>query len=220
MAEFKLVISDPKKGKSLQREIKEDTAKALIGKKIKEVFKGELIDLPGYEFQVTGGSDSAGFPMRWDVLGSNRKQITAVKGVGVMNKLRKPNPKKKGWRTMRGMRLKKTVAGNTICENIAQVNLKITKEGRESLFEVKEEPKKEEPKKEPKKEELKEEPKKEEVKEEPKKEEPKKEPADDKVEKLDEEIEKIDEEVAKDEKEIAKEDKEIEEIEKELEKKE
>lgn len=135
MAEFKLVISDPKSGKSLQREVKEDAANALIGKKIGEAFKGEAIDLPGYEFIVTGGSDASGFPMRWDVEGSGRKQITTVSGVGVKNKLRKPNPKKKGWRTINGMRLKKTVAGNTVHAKTAQVNLKITKMGREKLFE-------------------------------------------------------------------------------------
>ena len=135
MAEFKLVISDPKKGKSLQREVKEDTAKRLIGTKMGDTVKGELIDLPGYEFQVTGGSDASGFPMRNDVLGSARKRITTVKGVGVMNKLRKPNPKKKGWRTMKGMRLKKTVAGNTVHDKTAQINMKITKQGREVLFE-------------------------------------------------------------------------------------
>ena len=69
MAEFKIVISDPKKGKSLQRELKDDAAKGLVGKKIGDTFKGELIDLPGYEFKITGGSDKAGFPMRWDVIG-------------------------------------------------------------------------------------------------------------------------------------------------------
>lgn len=135
MAEFKLVISDPKSGKSLQRDVKEDAANALLGKKIGEAFKGESIDLPGYEFIITGGSDASGFPMRWDVEGTGRKQITTVSGVGVKNKLRKPNPKKKGWRTINGMRLKKTVAGNTVHAKTAQVNLKITKMGREKLFE-------------------------------------------------------------------------------------
>lgn len=137
MAEFKLVISDPKKGISVQKELKDNNAKVLVGKKIGEVVKGESIDFPGYEFQITGGSDSSGFPMRKDIEGSARKRITAVKGVGVKNKLRKPNPKKKGWRTIKGMRLKKNVAGNTIHEKTAQVNVKITKEGREPLFEEK-----------------------------------------------------------------------------------
>jgi small subunit ribosomal protein S6e len=137
MAEFKLVISDPKKGKSIQKELKDNNARALVGKKIGDVIKGESIDFSGYEFQITGGSDASGFPMRKDVEGSARKRITAVKGVGVKNKLRKPNPKKKGWRTIRGMRLKKNVAGNTVHEKTAQINVKIIKEGREPLFEEK-----------------------------------------------------------------------------------
>ena len=134
MAEFKLVISDPKTGKSIQKEIKEDAAKRLVGLKLGDVVKGEAVDLPGYEFQITGGSDNAGFPMRFDVAGQARKRITAVKGVGIINKLRKPNPKNKGWRTMEGMRLKKTVAGNTIHAKTAQVNVKVTKQGRDPIF--------------------------------------------------------------------------------------
>ncbi|MBN1544888.1 hypothetical protein JW898_05510 [Candidatus Woesearchaeota archaeon] len=134
MAEFKLVISDPKTGKSVQREVKEDSAKRLIGLKIGDTVKGELIDLPGYEFKITGGSDYAGFPMRWDVQGPARKKITTVKGIGVHNKRHLPNPKKKGMRTMPGMRLKKTVAGNTVHAKTAQINMKVLKQGRENIF--------------------------------------------------------------------------------------
>jgi small subunit ribosomal protein S6e len=145
MSEFKLVISDPKTGKSVQKEAKDEVCRKLFGLKIGDALKGEILDLAGYEFVITGGSDYAGFPMRSDVSGQGRKKITAVKGVGILNKLRLPNPKKKGWRTMQGMRLKKTVAGNTIHAKTAQVNLKITKAGKETLFVEKpaEEPKKE-----------------------------------------------------------------------------
>jgi len=134
MVEFKLVLSDPKSAKSIQRDLKEESTKVLIGKKIGDTVKGEVIGLPGYEFLVTGGSDASGFPMRRDVSGINRKRITAVKGIGVKNKLRKPNPKNKGWRTMQGMRLKKTVAGDTIHAKTAQVNMKVLKYGKEALF--------------------------------------------------------------------------------------
>lgn len=152
MPEFKIVISNPKDGKSYQKDIKDDTARSLIGKRIGDEFKGELIDMPGYEFRLTGGSDSAGFPMRPDIEGSQRKQILSGTGVGVTNKLRKPNPKKKGWRSMNGMRVRKTVAGNTVYAKTAQVNLKVLKEGREKLGGADEpapaEAKKDEPKKE------------------------------------------------------------------------
>jgi small subunit ribosomal protein S6e len=135
MAEFKLVISNPKSGRSFQKEVKDDLAKALFGKKVGETFKGEVIDMPGYEFKLAGGSDNAGFPMRQDVSGSLRKKIVAFSGVGVHNKLRKPNPKKKGWRTMKGMRLKKTVAGNTVYDKTAQLNLVVVKRGKDPLAE-------------------------------------------------------------------------------------
>ena len=208
MAEFKLVLNDPKKGKSLQKELKDDAAKAFIGLKLGDKVKGELIDLPGYEFEITGGSDSAGFPMRKDNPGTGKKKILAFKGVGVKNKLRKPNPKKKGWRTMKGMRLKKTVAGNTIYDKTAQINLKVIKPGRQPLFE---EAKPEEaaptgpapaeaPKTEPKEAPVEEE-----------------EVTDDTEEKADKEIEDIEKEISKDEEDIKELDEEEKAVEKELE---
>lgn len=134
MAEFKLVLSDPQSGKSVQRDAKDDVAKHFLGLKIKDRVKGELLDLTGYEFEITGGSDYCGFPMRYDVVGIARKRIIDVNGVGFHNKLRKPNPKKKGWRSIKGMRQKKTVAGNTVHDKIAQINLKVVKKGKEDIF--------------------------------------------------------------------------------------
>jgi small subunit ribosomal protein S6e len=208
MAEFKLVLSDPKTGKSIQREAKDMSAKSLIGKKIGDAVKGESFDLPGYEFVITGGSDFAGFPMRHDVLGAARKRITAVKGIGVNNKIRKPNPKKKGWRKMEGMRQKKTVAGNTIYEKTAQVNMKVTKKGREPLFG--EEPAKAEAK-----------PEAAEKKEEKPKAAPKKKvekAAPEKTEKLAKDAEALEAAAEKDAAEVEEEDEEIAELDKELKK--
>lgn len=164
MVSFKLVISDPKTGKSFQREVKEQSARPFIGLKVGATVKGEAFELAGYEFEITGGSDYCGFPMRKDVTGTGRKRILAVSGTGI----------KKG---RKGMKQRKTVCGNTIHVKISQVNLKILKYGKEKLVsepsEKKEAPKKEEkPKEEPKKEKKKPEPKKEEKpKKAPKKEE-------------------------------------------------
>ena len=234
MAEFKLVLNNPKTGKSHQIEVKDDVAKHFLGQKIGNTLKGELIDLTGYEFQITGGSDKCGFPMRADITGNARKKIFSAPGVGISNKKHRPNPKKKGWRKMTGMRRKKTVAGNTIHELTAQVNLKITKHGRGSLpGEEATETKTEEPKTENKKEEVKTEDRKVETpKEEPKKEEKPKEkkveekpeikeeptPEDKKVEEKLEEIKKEEEEIKKEEEEIKKEDIKEKEIEEELKK--
>ena len=91
--------------------------------------KGEILELAGYELQITGGSNASGFPMRRDVDSSTKKWILIVQGVG----LRKPERK--------GLRKRKTVAGNTVNATTAQINVAIVKEGKESLFE---EPKAEE----------------------------------------------------------------------------
>jgi small subunit ribosomal protein S6e len=138
MAEFKLVLS-AKDGKSYQREVKDKGAIPFLGKKIGDTVKGDGFGLAGYEVQLTGGSDSCGFPMRKDVPGTGRKRILAVAGVGL---------KKKG----KGQRQRKTVCGNTVHGKIAQINLKILKEGKERLGSLKKEAedkpaeKKEEPK--------------------------------------------------------------------------
>jgi small subunit ribosomal protein S6e len=132
--EIKLVISNTKTGKSHQRIVKDADAKRFVGMKIGDSVKGEAINLAGYEFQITGGSDFAGFPMRRDIPGILRKKILAVSGVG----LRKAG---------KGLKQRKTVAGNTVHEKTSQINLKILKEGKMPLGEEKaegaEEPKKE-----------------------------------------------------------------------------
>jgi len=125
MVTFKVVIGT-KKGKCIQKEIAEPDSKNIIGKKIGETIKGELLGLTGYEFEITGGSDHAGFPMRKDIQGTGRKRILSVQGIG-MKKRRK------------GQRQRKTVCGNTIHTKTSQINIKITKEGKTPL----EEPKKE-----------------------------------------------------------------------------
>ncbi len=119
MVSFKIVIGT-KEGKCFQREIAEPDSKNLIGKKIGEAIKGELFGLTGYEFEITGGTDNAGIPMRKDILGPGRKRILAVEGVGLRKKAK-------------GIRLRKTVCGNTIHAKTAQINLKVTKEGKEKL---------------------------------------------------------------------------------------
>jgi len=133
MAEIKIVLSNPKTGKSYQKILKEPEVRSLFGLKIGSIVKGELLDLPGYEFEITGGSDYAGFPMRRDVAGIARKKIWGVGGVGI-RKLKK----------RKGTRQRKTVAGNTVYEKTSQLNMKVIKEGKVPLGEDKEKEKKEE----------------------------------------------------------------------------
>ena len=124
MSTFKLVIGDPKTGKSVQQEVKEDMSNALNGLKIGDTVDGATLSLTGYEFVITGGSDDAGFPMRKDVTGTGKKKILAIKGVGLKKKAK-------------GIRQRKTVAGNTIHDGTAQINLKILKQGSQDLFAAK-----------------------------------------------------------------------------------
>ncbi len=144
MAEFKLVIGDPKTGKSTQIVVSEDNADKLNGKKIGDKIKGETLDFPGYEFEITGGADYCGFPMRKDIEGPVRKKVLLVSGVGIRNK-------------EKGIRKRKTVCGNTIHDNITQISMKILKYGKKPLVTAEEAPAKEEKPAEKPKEEAKEE---------------------------------------------------------------
>lgn len=126
---IKVNIGVPSQKKTKQIELSEEQSKALYQKRVGESFKGELIDLPGYEFEITGGSDNAGFPMRRDVNATGRKKVLVTRSTG--------NRKNR-----KGMRVRKTVSGSIIYNETAQVNLKATKEGKQSLFE---EPKTEAP---------------------------------------------------------------------------
>ncbi|MFH1505564.1 MAG: 30S ribosomal protein S6e [archaeon] len=122
MAEFKLNINDPKTGKTSKRDVKDDDAKVFLNKKIGDKVSGDQCGLAGYEFEIMGGSDYCGFPMRRDVVGTARKRILIVKGVGIRQK-------------RAGRRVRKTVAGNTVFAKTSQINLKILKYGKEKLGE-------------------------------------------------------------------------------------
>ncbi len=132
MATVKVVVSDPKSRLALQKEV--DQA-VVVNKKIGETIRGEDLGLGGYVLQITGGSDKEGFPMRRDVMGAARKRIILTGPPGY-HPLRK------------GQRRRKSVHGNTIGTNIAQVNAKVVEYGStppEQLF-VKKEKTEEKPK--------------------------------------------------------------------------
>ena len=152
MAGFKVNIADPKDGKCYKTEVKDAHAAPFMGLNIGEKLEGSRIGIDGYEFQVTGGTDYCGFPMRKGILGV-RKKMVIYPGVGFRGGLK-------------GMKKRKTVCGHKINESITAVNLKVTKEGTKKLSEMfgkKEEGQeaKEEKKPEAKEEKLKEEGKKE-----------------------------------------------------------
>ena len=114
MVEFKVVINDTKNGKSHQVQVSGHHANSLIGKKIGDEVDGIFISLPGYKLQVTGGTDKNGFAMRRDLPGMSRKRVLLSKSSGF-------KPKEKG------LRGKKSVRGNTVNQDIVQINMKVTK---------------------------------------------------------------------------------------------
>tara|TARA_Y100000310_G_C20614026_1_gene779603 strand:- start:503 stop:958 length:456 start_codon:yes stop_codon:yes gene_type:complete len=140
MVEVRLVIGDAKSKKTYQKTVDGDDAKKFIGKKIGDKIRGETVDLKGYELEVTGGSDSSGFPMRKGVHGQGRKKILTTPGIGFRGKEKN---KKKVRVKHGGLREKKTVHGEVISDDISQINCKVVKQGTKSLEELfkKEEPK-------------------------------------------------------------------------------
>jgi small subunit ribosomal protein S6e len=106
---FKIVISEPKTRKSYQ--IEKDLP-ILIGMKVGDSFDGSVLGLEGFKLQITGGSDKDGFPIRPDLPGPGRKKVLLSGPPGF-------NP------ITRGMRKRKYVRGNTISQDIMQINCKI-----------------------------------------------------------------------------------------------
>ncbi|MBS3141229.1 30S ribosomal protein S6e [Candidatus Woesearchaeota archaeon] len=120
MTELKLVINDVKNGKSYSKALSETESENLVNLKMKDKVKGEHFGFHGYEFEITGGTDKAGFPMRYDLEGNTRKKALLSKGPCVKIK-------------ERGMRLRKTIRGNTIANDTSQVNLKVLTYGKDSV---------------------------------------------------------------------------------------
>jgi len=109
LANFKLTISDIK-GKSVSKELKDSDANALLGLHLGNETDAAVVGLSG-KLKLTGGSDKSGVPMRNDIHGAARKQILLSKGVGLQN-------------VETGQRKRKLMRGNTVSEEIYQINCK------------------------------------------------------------------------------------------------
>ena len=120
MVEFKVVINDIKNGKSYQSQVSGHHANSLIGKKIGDEVDGIFVQLPGYKLELTGGTDKTGFPMRKDLSGMIRRKILLSKSKGFISK-------------EKGLRRKKSIRGNTINQDIVQINMKVTKYSSKSI---------------------------------------------------------------------------------------
>ena len=118
---FKLVISEGEN--SHQLEVEATESKKLIGLKIGDNFDASLVGLKGYTLKITGGSDKNGFPMKKDVEGPRRIKSLLSGGVGF-------NPKRDG------QRRRKTVRGNTISDDIVQINAIVDQKGEKNIDEL------------------------------------------------------------------------------------
>ncbi|MDE1865131.1 MAG: 30S ribosomal protein S6e [Candidatus Micrarchaeota archaeon] len=118
---MKIVISDPKSGRSKGIEIAADAAATLVGRRIGESIEGSAFGLGGYKLKVTGGSDASGFPLNRSIQGTGKVKIM---------KLLAESGKRKG------QYKRETARGGIIAQDTAQVNLSITEYGEKPIDEV------------------------------------------------------------------------------------
>lgn len=128
---FKINIGT-KEGKTYKTEVE---APALIGKELYDKVSGKEIpgEFEGYEFEITGASDTTGFPSIETVEGIGTKKELLTYGKGLH---KRPKGDKKFGRKTKGLRYRKSVRGKVISPSITQINLKLTKEGNKKLSEI------------------------------------------------------------------------------------
>jgi len=131
---FKINIAE-KNGKTYHLELESEE---LNGKELHDKLEGKEIsgDLSGYEFEITGTSDSSGFTSMEDVEGTGLKRVLLSYGKAMHRRPRREGKRKVSNFTPKGLRLRKTVRGKVISPSIVQINLKIIKEGGKKLSEV------------------------------------------------------------------------------------
>jgi small subunit ribosomal protein S6e len=131
---FKINISE-KSGKTYKLEAE---AEGLIEKSLHDKALGEEIlpDLKGYEFEITGASDKAGFTAMENVEGVGLKRVLLTYGKAMHKRPRREGKKKVSNPKPKGLRMRKTVRGQVISPEIIQINLKTLKEGAKKLSEI------------------------------------------------------------------------------------
>ncbi|WP_256685913.1 30S ribosomal protein S6e [Halococcus qingdaonensis] len=123
MADFTVVVADPEDGAAYQRAVDGQDANRFIGRSIGEEVDGGAVGLDGYTVELTGGSDTAGRPMREDIAGPALNAVLLSGGTGF-------NP------TRDGERKRVTVRGREVGEETQQINATITARGDQSVDEL------------------------------------------------------------------------------------
>lgn len=123
MVEFRVVVSDPKSGRSVQVPVSGQHANVLVRRKIGDEIDGMFVGLPGYKLRITGGTDKDGFAMRPEVPGAVRKRILVSRSLGF-------NPAREG------MRKRKTFRGSEVGPDTMQINTVVTQHGPKPITEL------------------------------------------------------------------------------------
>ncbi|MDR3063039.1 MAG: 30S ribosomal protein S6e [Methanobrevibacter sp.] len=118
---FKVVVSD--KETSYQIESDDSVNRQFLGLTIGDTFDGTLVGLGGYTLKITGGSDKNGFPMKKDIDGPRRIKSLLTGGLGY-----KPKAD--------GVKRRKTLRGNTVSDDIVQINTIVDAAGSKTLKEI------------------------------------------------------------------------------------
>ena len=123
MATFNVVVADPESGTAYQRAVDGQDANRFLGRSIGDVVDGDAVGLPGYELEVTGGSDDAGRPMHPDIGGPSLREILTTGGTGY-------RPERDGERR------RVTIRGNEISDETVQINATVMTYGDDSIDEL------------------------------------------------------------------------------------
>jgi len=123
MAEFKVVVADPKTGRAVNVDVSGGAAGALVGKKIGDEVDAGPLGLAGYKMKITGGSDRTGIPANASLPGAGRRKLLVAGGIGY-------HPK------MEGQRRRKMLRSKEITADFVQVNTMVTAYGEKALDEI------------------------------------------------------------------------------------
>ena len=120
MADFQVVVGDADDGTTYSFDVEGQDANRFVGRSIGETVDGDAVGLPGYELEITGGSDNSGRPMRPDVSGPDTRAILSEGGIGFQP-------------TVEGERKRITVRGAEVSEDTRQINARIVERGDQSV---------------------------------------------------------------------------------------
>ena len=131
---FKINISE-KSGKTYKLELESEE---LLGKELHDKIQGKELkpDFEGYEFEITGTSDKAGFTSMKEIPGVGLKRVLLTYGKALHKRPKKEGKKKRSNMKPYGLRMRRTVRGRVISPDISQINFKVIKNVKPPLSEI------------------------------------------------------------------------------------